>query len=333
MLLASFISGSLLTALISFIGYKFSQNSKPLERQKAIIQKNLIRHKALELVSASNNADDNEKALTIYSIEQLSKQQQDSFSNFADEVEKFHQVEVPETINQLRGYHSETCDMEPYIKEIETLSQNFKDSAVLDMNHLDKVQQMISFPMQYIPYEQLRNIKDGALKHKNFRKEQATREKAENAYKKSLEDEKLKASQIYDDLVAKYDPYYYVTATNLRLELNRQSTPENFEKFVKEIVRLSNLNSEIIEVITKAKLMVEKEPGFNLLDQNTVHGWIAEVANKDYMSTRNPFMEFNEDWKLFDSRRKALARERNKSEIWNLKKLSATNESNHRSSD
>ena len=330
MILASFISGSLLTALIGFIGYKFSTSRKPLERQKAIIQKNLIRSKTLELVSASNNTNEHEKALTVYSVEQLSSAQQESFSSFVDMVEEFKTLKYPKIIDELKSLDSEVYNMKPYIDEVEAIAKKFEDSVVLEMNNSDKLKSMISFPHSSIPYDKILEIKSEALLYKErvdqFRKKDASKK----ALNKDLEELKTKASRIYDDLVERYDPYYYVTATQLRIDLNANNSSKKFDEFCVEILRLQNLNSEIIDVISKTKLMVDKEPGFNLLDKNTIHGWIAEIANKDYMVTRNPFMEFNEDWKKFDSKRKALARERGKKEIWNLQKLNANSEFNKR---
>lgn len=333
MILASFISGSLLTALIGFIGYKFATSRKPLERQKAIIQKNLIRSKTLELVSASSNTNDHEKALTIYSIEQLSSSQQDAFSSFVDQVEKFKSVDFPKTISYLKSFNNEIYNMEPYISKAETLAKNFEDSLVLKMNHLDQLQNMVSYPYSNIPFDKLRDIKNDAILYKEKIDEAIKKEASDKEYNDSLKEAKVKASRIYDELVKKYDPYYYVTATQLRVELNAKNSSKKFDEFVAEIIRLTNLNTEIIKVISKAKLMVDNEPGFNLLDKNTIHGWLVEIANKDYMSTKNPFMEFNEDWKQFDSKRKSLARERGKREIWNLKKLNANNEFNNRKND
>lgn len=310
MLLATFFSGSLVTALIAFIGYRFVKRQDPLERQRAITETAILRNKALELVSSSN-ASNEEKALVICSIEQLPMSAKKSFPDFVDLINKFKSEQVADLIDYINSHDSKTYDVDKFIEKVNDLVIAFEKNVLEKAKVTNDLNSMIIY--SYYPEEKLREVRVEFLEHVR-------------SVNKQLDKEKLRqrAMDSYSTLVDKYDPYYYASATSLKAEFETSGLQSDLVYFINECTQLLKLDEKIVELIQETAEKVIQEPGFNFLDQNTINGWLSEIGNKDYMSSNNPTMQFNDDWQKFDSKRKALARKRGKNEIWALGKLSTS---------
>lgn len=307
LILASFISGSLVTGLVTFIAVYYTKKRNPLKTQRALVETAVLRDKVLELVSAES-VDDSEKALMVCSVQELSIPSKQSFTKFMNKFDEFKK-KAEEVRALFESYDNETYDSRCYVDSVDELLKWNENNILKNSKTVAGLEKLIVSENRF-PEERLYELKQQFREHVK---------KVDMRKKKEKISEEI--NSIYAHLVKTYDPYYYMSATKLKSDFQESGEESDFNKFANECLRLSDLQKEIIELISETARKAEIEPGLNLLDVNLINTWLAEIGNKNYMSNKNPLSDFYADWQEFDSKRKELARKRGKAQIWTLAKL------------